>query len=352
MTSPRLNTSQLRHALKTALAAVASYLLTSLFQLPQGYWAVVSVTIVMQANLGGSLKAGWMRIVGTAVGACMGVASLLVFGHGVTSLGFSLGLTILICSYFTYLHESFRLAGLTACIIIFSGNQEVSPLVFGLHRFLEITLGVAVALAVSMFVWPSRAGAHLTKGVSRVLYDEAEFYSLLLSCRVAECCSPGEERLAKAALEKTRAKNLALLAEAKQEPSGFSRSEHITVSLFNFSERIAEHLLAMEHAIHGVELEPLHQEVAGSMDSLAQTTITAMTALAMAIDHNRPPGPMDGLKTTIALAEKALGQVRKKRTLASHELESVMRFFSYYYNMREIAVELLGMVERAQMLEG
>ena len=70
----------------------------------------------------------------------------------------------------------------------------------------------------------------------------------------------------------------------------------------------------------------------------------------MAIDHKRSPGPVDGLQSTIATAEAALARLRKQRTLASHELDAVMRFFSYYYNMREVAVELLGMAERAEML--
>ena len=41
-----------------------------------------------------------------------------------------------------------------------------------------------------------------------------------------------------------------------------------------------------------------------------------------------------------------------QRVLPSYGLESVMRFFSYYYNMKQVAVELTGMAERAGMLEG
>ena len=350
MLRPKLNLPQLRHALKTTLAAVAAYALSTLLHLPQGYWAVISVIIVMQANLGGSLRAGWIRILGTAIGAVLGVACLLLFGQGVVALGLSVGSTILICAYFTYLHESFRLAGLTACIVIFMAGPEHNPYLFGLTRFAEITLGVAVALVVSLFVWPSRAGGHLTTGVARILRDEAVFYSILLACRSDADCPPQEEREAVASLEKTRAQNRALLAEAKQEPAGFTRQGHITVSLHNFTERIAEHLLSMEHVIHCEELAPLHDQVAEAMDMLAQTTITTMNAIAMAIDHKRSPGPVDGLQSTIAAAEAALAQIRAKRSLASHQLDSVMRFFSYYYNMREVAVELLGMAERAEML--
>ena len=264
-------------------------MLTLVFGLPQGYWAVISVIIVMQANLGGSLRAGWMRIIGTSVGAALGVACLLVFGHGVISLGVSVGLTILICAYFTHLHESFRLAGMTACIIIFMSHQETDVVMFGITRFLEITLGVAVALVVSLFVFPSRAGFQLSRGVVRALYDEADFYSILLACRTPGACQPQDEKLARQALEATRTRNRALLAEAKREPAGFSRSGHITVSLYNFTERIAEHLLSMDLAIHGQELEPLHEKLAQTMDMLAQTTLTAMTSLALAIAHRPRP---------------------------------------------------------------
>lgn len=351
MKFPTPNQSHLRHGLKTAGAAVAAYAITELLNLPQGYWAVVSVIVVMQTNLGGSLRAGANRIVGTALGALMGALALGLLGTHPLALGLEMGLCILVCAYFIHLHESFRMAGMTAAIVILMGNQGHSIAWVASARFFEITVGVCVALFFTAFVWPSRAGRQLKEGVVRALHDEAALYSILLSCRRGQDCDPGEEAAAIAQLEKTRERNHLLLEEAKREPAGLAVREQITVSLFNFTERIAEHLLSMEHAVHHDELEELHGFVAKEMDLLAQTTITAMTRLALAIGAERHPGPVDDVVRAIGEAEDALSRLRMERVLPGYTLEVVMRFFSYYYNMREVAVELSGMAGRAALLD-
>ncbi len=293
MKIPTPNQSHFRHGLKTACAAVAAYAITEMLNLPQGYWAVVSVIVVMQTNLGGSLRAGVNRIIGTALGAVLGALGLALFGTHPLALGLEMGLCILFCAYFIHLHESFRMAGMTAAIVILMGNQGHSIVWVAFSRFFEITVGVCVALFFTAFVWPSRAGRHLKAGVVRALHDEAALYSILLSCRHGEDCDGGDETSAILQLEKTRERNHLLLEEAKREPAGLAVREQITVSLFNFTERIAEHLLSMEHAVHHEDLEELHVFVAREMDLLAQTTITAMTRLALAIGQDRPPGHVE-----------------------------------------------------------
>ncbi|WP_243359949.1 FUSC family protein [Fundidesulfovibrio terrae] len=352
MKLPKPSPVHLKHALKTALAAVCTYALTVLFHLPQGYWAVISVIIVMQNNLGSSYQVGVNRIIGTAVGAVMGAACMSLLGPGAMALGVGVGLTILICAYFIHLHESFRMAGLTATIIILLSNQNETFMEYAVFRFLEISLGVTVSLAFSAFIWPSRAGRQFKLGVVKALHDEAAYYSILLACRISPDCDMHEEAATRKQLEATREANHALLEEAKKEPAGLSKQDHISVSLFNFTERIAEHMLSMESAVHHDDLESLHGMVAKEMDMLAQTTITAMTRLALAVSQDRDPGPMDDLKRAVAAAEDGLSRIRKQHVLPTYDLEPVMRFFSYYYNMREVAVELTGMAERATLLAG
>ena len=48
-----------RHAGRTAVAAIVTQLVVTALNLPQGYWAVITAVIVMQANIGGSIRAAW-----------------------------------------------------------------------------------------------------------------------------------------------------------------------------------------------------------------------------------------------------------------------------------------------------
>ena len=49
------------HALRTAVAASVTFVLTHVLGLEQGYWAVFSSILVMQANIGSSLSASRAR---------------------------------------------------------------------------------------------------------------------------------------------------------------------------------------------------------------------------------------------------------------------------------------------------
>ncbi len=85
-----------KHAIKTAIAAVLTILLYESFKIPEGYWAAISAVIVMQANLGGSLSASWNRLLGSAIGATVGAIWVVILGRNPWSVGIALTLTILI----------------------------------------------------------------------------------------------------------------------------------------------------------------------------------------------------------------------------------------------------------------
>ena len=56
------NSAALRLRARMTVAGLLAYLLAELFALPQGYWAVFSAIIIMQASVGGSVKATLDRL--------------------------------------------------------------------------------------------------------------------------------------------------------------------------------------------------------------------------------------------------------------------------------------------------
>ena len=58
------NSAALRLCARMTVAGLLAYLLAELFALPQGYWAVFSAIIIMQASVGGSVKATLDRLYG------------------------------------------------------------------------------------------------------------------------------------------------------------------------------------------------------------------------------------------------------------------------------------------------
>ena len=75
--------SEFRLGLRILIAGMAAFFVADVvLGLPQSYWAVLTAVIVMQASLGGALKASVDRIVGTIAGALWGVIVALIVPHG------------------------------------------------------------------------------------------------------------------------------------------------------------------------------------------------------------------------------------------------------------------------------
>jgi uncharacterized membrane protein YccC len=333
-----------RHALRTALAAVITLSITQLFDLEQGYWAVISAIIVMHGTLGRSLDAGWSRILGTAVGAVLGGVSVLLLGDTPLSLGIAVFLTLLVCAYLTFLHDSFRMAGITAAIVILVSAGDPSILHTALVRFLEISIGVAVAMAVSMFFFPSRATAGLVTGIASNLEAEAELYGVLVSGCLENVYE--KERVAdlKSNIHTIQNANATLLGEARKEPTGFSKRRQAVSALVDWELRLFEDLLSLDHAARELATEALHRHMHAPLSALGTATQKALAAMAASLrgERSRPRsvGPeADALRAALHEVEHGLAEIRRRKASASYSLTEVSHFFSLVFAMREAASE-------------
>jgi len=137
-------------SVRTAFAAVAAMLLARLLKLPEYYWAPISTIVVVQSTIP-PLTLGWQRFVGTALGAVLGAALATFFRPSAMVYG----LGILFCGLLAWLLRvggAYRFAGIALSIILLIPRAR-APWIIGWHRFLEVSLGIAVALVVTT-VWP------------------------------------------------------------------------------------------------------------------------------------------------------------------------------------------------------
>ncbi|MBF0481538.1 MAG: FUSC family protein [Desulfovibrionaceae bacterium] len=349
-----LDPVQFKHALKSTLGALAAMALTEALGLKQGYWAVITSLLVMQTNLGGSIAAGWSRLLGTFAGAAVGAVCLILLGHGPVSLGTGVLATILICSGVAMLRDSSRLAAVTATVVIMlganAGESALAAARLGLDRFLEIAIGVAVGLAVTFFVWPSRAKQELACGIASVLRELTGLYALVFTGWQEGVPRPADIDGPRKNLRVSRAQNRALLLEAQKEPGGLTKPEQIMISLMNFEDRMFEDVLAMEHACSPIGLEALRHKLRPQLAELYEATLAAMDALAASVASGAAPGSPDNVAAALNRAEEAIKTLRLAKATANHELEEVLRFFSFYFGMRSLAEEIVGMTTRAAEL--
>jgi uncharacterized membrane protein YccC len=165
------NTAALRLCLRMTIAGLFAYILAESFTLPQGYWAVFSAIIVIQASVGGSVKATIDRVIGTIGGAVAGGAVGFVVPHqNAFFLGVALVIAIVPMTLVAALWPNYRIAPLTAVIVLLTpGAQQLGPLDSAFYRIVEIMLGSFIGLGVSLVVLPARAHALVLSSAARAL---------------------------------------------------------------------------------------------------------------------------------------------------------------------------------------
>ena len=143
---------ELLHAIRTAIAAVFSLLIARLLRLPESYWASITTLIVMQSTLGAAWTISRQRLAGTALGAAAGALLAAYAPENVMAYGAGLLVLGLICALLHIERSAYRYAGITLAIVMLV-RYPGPAWVLAVHRFVEIFIGIAVALALTA-VWP------------------------------------------------------------------------------------------------------------------------------------------------------------------------------------------------------
>jgi uncharacterized membrane protein YccC len=142
------------HVIRTAVAATLSVIIARLVQMPEAYWAAIATLVVMQSTLGATVTLSIERIVATAVGASVGAIEASYFGANLVAFAVAIVLLGLLSILFRLEKTAYRYAGITLAIIVLIPRLAPAPTI-ALHRFLEVSVGIIVALGV-VAVWPEK----------------------------------------------------------------------------------------------------------------------------------------------------------------------------------------------------
>jgi uncharacterized membrane protein YccC len=143
------------YPVRTTVATVLALVAAKALGLPEVYWAPISTLIVItQSDLSAALKISWQRLVGTALGSVAGALLVAKFGPvlsaytaGVLGLG-------LLCAALRLDRAAYRFAGITLTVIMLIARAE-GAWAAALHRFIEVSIGIAVGVIVTA-LWPDQ----------------------------------------------------------------------------------------------------------------------------------------------------------------------------------------------------
>lgn len=164
--------------LRTAVAGGLTMVIADWLALPQGYWAVISAVIIVQNRIGASLQAAVSRVIGTLVGGAVGFAIAMVTPATPTGTLFGLLLALGVLGMLAVRHVNLRVAPLTAAILLVSAPSHVEVWISASHRMLEILIGSALGVLISMTIAPARSDTWMRSEAATILANLATLFGI------------------------------------------------------------------------------------------------------------------------------------------------------------------------------
>ena len=340
--------SEARLAVRVAVAGVVTFAIASMLGLAQGYWAVFTAVIVMQASLGGSVKATVDRLIGTIGGALYGGAvALLVANTNAITVGAALILALLPLAYLAAIDARFRVAPVTAVIVLVSPfGQEVSPVWFTLDRILEIGLGSIVALIVSLTILPARAHNLLADSAGKLLTLCADFFALILGGLAAPVDAAELRRLQMA----TRRTLVAL--EGAADEASRERSAHLSDApdpepVARTSLRVRNDLIMVARALTVPPPSTLTARIEPHVTTLAREGAAYLRGLATAFRQQTAPPSLEAFDAALRAYHGEIAALRSERAFADLPADVVGRMFALGFALDQFRKDLGDLADRA-----
>ena len=149
---PRGIAQPVAQAARTAVAAIVSLLVARLLRLPEAYWAPITTFVILQSSLGAALPISAQRLAGTLLGTLVGALAMTYTSGSVLVFGTAVFLIGMLCTALRLEKNAYRFAGITVAIVMLVPRDN-SAWVIAAHRFVEVTVGIAVGLVITA-LWP------------------------------------------------------------------------------------------------------------------------------------------------------------------------------------------------------
>jgi uncharacterized membrane protein YccC len=344
---------ELRLALRVTFAATLAYATAVLLSLAQGYWVVITAIIVMQASLGGSLKAAADRMAGTLAGAAYGaLIAVLVPHQNSLALGGAIALVVAPMALLAALKASFRIAPVTALIVLVPvSGHVVSPFLYAMERVGEIALGNIIGVAVALFVLPTRAHGVVARSAARVLALNAELMTVLIGGLTTDAGRPSIAALHASIRAALKA------MEAAAEEAGRERRGHLTdrpdpEPLVRILYRVRHDLVMIGRAAVKPLPEGIEPELRDCVLALRDAAVGTMQAARAVLESARGAVTSEAFDTALRDYVARMDELRAAGRTRALPSEDVGRLYALRFAFEQLQLDLRDLAGRVGEVTG
>jgi uncharacterized membrane protein YccC len=342
--------AQLRLAVRITVASLVAFALCHLLGLAQSYPAVLTAVIVMQSSVGASLQATLDRLLGTLGGAAWGLAALFVLPpSGTLGLGITLTAALAPLALVAALKPAYRVAPITAVILLLTKSNAGSPIAQAIQRVLEIGLGGIVAMVVALVVLPARAHEGLANAAGRAVAKMGDLAAIVMNGLTGHADADAIQRLhddIRVALGQAEAAGDEAARERATYLSGGPDSQPALGTL----RRIRNDLAAVGRAAAEPLPEPLRMVLAESASSAAAAIATFLHTSGEAITSQKPSPSLAEGDAALAQFTSTVAEVRREGLTRELPDETAGRVFGLAFALEQLHQNLRDLVDRTNDL--
>ncbi len=238
-----------RHALRLAVVAAVAEVIAQASGLAHGYWIVLTIFIVLRPDYSSTLYRGLQRAAGTAVGAGLGVATVLLVKVSITALLCGIAVSLLAAYAVFTVNYLLYAVFLTDFVVVLLAMLGSPPDPTAEYRLIGTGIGTGLAI-IAYLLWPTWESTSATEKFARLLATQGRYASALLRAYTRpEGSQPGRLRRLQLTARRARADAEASADRLAGEPDHPPISAPTARALESVGHRIAQANLTLGAAL-------------------------------------------------------------------------------------------------------
>jgi uncharacterized membrane protein YccC len=263
----------------------------------------------------------------------------------VPMMGLALAITLIPLAIVVAFWPRYRVAPVTATIVLLATPGTSGVIGSALERVLEIGLGSIVALAVVLLVSPSRAHLLLFAAARDALHLMRDLLALLLGGIESDCDPPavlGFHDRIRAAVE--RANGIA--DEVSRERASRLTDAPDPEPLVRNLRRLSHDLVTISRMLATALPEPLRVRLAGPAETLSAAVGAVMGGIGDGLVAATPPRNLDAVATALADYQAAMRVLRAEGVTRSLTDGDIERVFGLAFALEQMRCNLDELASR------
>lgn len=331
------NKAQLRLALRMTTSVLLSLLVSWLLHLPLPLWTMLTSVILTQVSVGRSLKATIDYVIGTLFGVVYGGAVASLIPH--TSQFALAGVLVIVVAPLALLgavNPRFATSTFTGVLVLMVPTMtHTSPIESAFYRAIEVAVGGAVAVAVSLLVLPARAHALAIEAAARMLDLAADSLPQLFA-GFSETRDAAEMLKIHDDLGQALTRLNTVAAEAKLEQIGFLDTTPETGPLRRTLLRLRHDFVMIGRAAAVPLPEAIRKRLGAPLARVAETAADYLRRSSEALVARQGPAPLGAAESALDGCAEAFATIRQDGLTLGLPVDTVERIFALGFALEQV----------------